>query len=117
MVIVNVPDMSEWISSETNIMSALTLNVKIPRFLDYNQRRWVEYNDYVSVRSPNGDRVPPKWHGWIHHQYDDEPLPDSDSFQDPFFEKPHEWDNSTSVFKLYVSKASIISPKFLEYRK
>lgn len=86
-------------------------------YSDYNQRRWVEYNDYISVRSPNGDRVPPKWHGWIHHQYDDEPLPDSDSFQDPFFEKPHQWEQSTSAFRLYVSRAAPIHPKFLEYRK
>ena len=67
-------------------MNASMLNVfYFLIFLDYNQRRWVEYNDYISVRSPNGDRVPPKWHGWIHHQYDDVPLPDSDSFNDTFF--------------------------------
>jgi hypothetical protein len=49
--------------------------------------------------------------------YDDLPLPDSTSFEDPFFEKPHQWDSSTSAFKLYTSKAAIINPKFLTYRK
>ena len=53
--------------------------------IDYNQRRWVEYNDFLSVRSPNGDKIPPKWYGWLHNQYDDIPVPDSDSFHDPFF--------------------------------
>jgi NADH:ubiquinone oxidoreductase subunit len=52
-------------------MNALMPNVYILFNSDYNQRRWVEYNDYLSVRSPNGDRVPPKWHGWIHNTYDD----------------------------------------------
>ena len=69
------------------------------------------------MRSPNGDRVPPKWHGWIHHSYDDEPLPDSDSFHDPFFEKPHQWETSSNAFKLYVPRSAPISPRFLDYRQ
>jgi NADH:ubiquinone oxidoreductase subunit len=93
------------------------LNVTIYLIQDFNQRRWVEYNDYLSVRSPNGDRIPPKWHGWIHQMYDDDPLPDSDSFHDPFFEKPHQWESSTSAFRMYVSKTAPIHPKFLEYTK
>lgn len=48
-------------------------NTKID--LDQTQRRWVEYNDYLTVRSPNGDMIPPKWHGWLSHQYDDVPTP------------------------------------------
>ncbi len=71
MVIVNSQDMLVWINLVINIINALMPNVLSFLFIDYNQRRWVEYNDYLSVRSPNGDRVPPKWHGWIHHQYDD----------------------------------------------
>jgi NADH:ubiquinone oxidoreductase subunit len=71
VVIANLPNTLVWISSEINIMNALMPNVYILFNSDYNQRRWVEYNDYLSVRSPNGDRVPPKWHGWIHNTYDD----------------------------------------------
>lgn len=60
--------------------------LRMPCFiLDKNQRRWVEYNNFLSVRSPNGDMIPPKWHGWLSHQYDDVPTPDSENFHDPFF--------------------------------
>ena len=41
--------------------------------IDPSQRRWVEFNDYYSVRSPNGDMIPPKWHGWLSQQYDEVP--------------------------------------------
>lgn len=74
-----------WINTETSIMRTLMHYVHLNNNQDYNQFRWVEYNDYTSVRSPHGDKIPPKWHGWLHKTYDDEPLPDSDSFQDPFF--------------------------------
>jgi len=78
-----------WINTATNIMKTFNLFVSILIYEDRNQRRWVEYNDYLSVRSPNGDMIPPKWHGWLAHQYDDVPLPESPSFHDPFFERPH----------------------------
>ncbi|HEY7806804.1 MAG TPA: NADH:ubiquinone oxidoreductase subunit NDUFA12 [Croceibacterium sp.] len=33
-----------------------------------NERRWVIYN------GPNdASRVPPEWHGWLHHSYDELP--------------------------------------------
>ena len=86
-------------------------------YIDVNQRRWVEYNDFLSVRSPNGDRIPPKWHGWLHQMYDDVPVPDSQCFHDPFFERPHQWESSTSGFKLYTSRLSPINGKYLEYQK
>lgn len=35
------------------------------------QRRWVLYNGTVE-----GSRVPPEWHGWMHHTLDAPPLPD-----------------------------------------
>lgn len=85
--------------------------------LDTSQRRWVEFNDYFSVRSPNGDRVPPKWHGWLSHQYDDIPAPDGDNFHDPFFERKHDWFPSNSAFKMYTSRWSLINPKALEFHK
>lgn len=87
--------------------------------LDYNQRRWVEFNDYLSVRTPNGDMIPPKWQGWLSQQYDDVPAPDSDGFHDPYFEKPHQWHPSESGFKIYTSRHSIVHPdavKFRDYR-
>lgn len=83
--------------------------------IDPNQRRWVQFNDYFSVRSPNGDKVPPKWHGWLSGQYDDLPEIGSDSFHDPFFEKPHDWNPSTSAFKIYTPRQSIINADALVY--
>ena len=35
-----------------------------------NERRWVIYNG-----NNDASRVPPEWHGWLHHQYDE--LPES----------------------------------------
>ena len=86
-------------------------------YSDYHQRRWVEYNDYFSVRSPNGDRVPPKWHGWLSHQYDDIPAPDSDNFHDPFFERNHDWSPSLSKFKMYTPRHSIIHNRNIDFHK
>lgn len=63
-------DTSVWINTEINIMRTLMLFVFMCIYLDPNQRRWVEFNDYYSVRSPNGDKIPPKWHGWMSAQYD-----------------------------------------------
>ena len=80
-----------------------------------NQRRWVEFNDYFSVRSPNGDKIPPKWHGWLACQYDDVPNADNDNFHDPFFEKPHSWNPSNSAFTVYTGRQAIINPKALDY--
>ena len=34
------------------------------------QRRWVVYNGTV-----DGSRVPPEWHGWMHHTLDAPPSP------------------------------------------
>jgi NADH:ubiquinone oxidoreductase subunit len=35
------------------------------------KRRWVLYNGIV-----DGSRVPPEWHGWLHHTLDAPPSPD-----------------------------------------
>lgn len=59
--------------------------------------------------------VPPKWHGWLAHQYDEVPTPDSTAFYDPFFEKPHEWNYSYSPFKQYTSRMSNINLRALDY--
>ncbi len=98
----------------TSTMRTSMLHVTYSYYLDPNERRWVEYNDYMSIRSPNGDKIPPKWHGWLAGTYDDLPTND-ESFHDPFFEKGHEWNPSNSVFKMYVARQSIINPKALDY--
>ncbi|HMT14919.1 MAG TPA: NADH:ubiquinone oxidoreductase subunit NDUFA12 [Aestuariivirga sp.] len=46
------------------------------------EHRWVIYNGYS-----DGSRVPPGWHGWIHHRVDTPPK-DGDYRARPW-EKPH----------------------------
>jgi NADH:ubiquinone oxidoreductase subunit len=36
--------------------------------LDNRKRRWVIYNGYAEA-----SRVPPDWHGWLHHTYEKPP--------------------------------------------
>lgn len=97
-------------------MKISMLCVKYVYIADYNQRRWVEYNDYLGPRHHNGDMIPPKWHGWLAHQYDDVPKPDGDSFHDPFFEKPHDWNPSYSAQRIYTSRQASINPLALDYK-
>ncbi len=40
------------------------------------ERRWVIYNG-----APEASKVPPEWHGWLHHQTDDIPDEMSESFR------------------------------------
>ncbi len=35
---------------------------------DGRKRRWVTYKGYADA-----SRIPPEWHGWLHHMYDDPP--------------------------------------------
>jgi len=35
---------------------------------DGRKRRWVTYTGYADA-----SRVPPEWHGWLHHMYDTPP--------------------------------------------
>jgi NADH:ubiquinone oxidoreductase subunit len=67
------------------------------------------------VWGPNGNRVPPGWHGWLSFQYDDVPLPDSNSFFHPFYEKPHSWLTSIDSFTMHMPKQSMASEKILSY--
>ena len=46
------------------------------------QRRWVIYNGYAEAT-----RVPPSWHGWLHHTVDTAPTEESYSPRE--WEKPH----------------------------
>ncbi len=48
------------------------------------ERRWVIYNGV-----PEATKVPPEWHGWLHHQTDNVPDDSGKSFRRPW-QKPHE---------------------------
>ena len=46
------------------------------------ERRWVMYNG-----APEASKVPPEWHGWLHHQTDTVPA-ETDSYRREW-QKPH----------------------------
>ena len=46
------------------------------------ERRWVTYNGYAEA-----SRVPPEWHGWLHHTVD--VAPTEESYTPREWEKPH----------------------------
>ena len=46
------------------------------------ERRWVVYNGYAEAT-----RVPPSWHGWMHHTVD--VAPTEESYTPREWEKPH----------------------------
>ena len=48
------------------------------------ERRWVIYKG-----APEASKVPPEWHGWLHHQSDVLPLETQPSFRRPW-QKPHQ---------------------------
>jgi len=47
------------------------------------ERRWVIYKG-----APEATKVPPEWHGWLHHQTDVVPSEAESSFRRPW-QKPH----------------------------
>ncbi|MEJ0062713.1 MAG: NADH:ubiquinone oxidoreductase subunit NDUFA12 [Alphaproteobacteria bacterium] len=47
------------------------------------ERRWVIY-----AGEPEASKVPPEWHGWLHHTMQ-EPILDTSPFHKPW-QKPHE---------------------------
>ena len=46
-------------------------------------RRWVIYNG-----APEATKIPPEWHGWMHHQMDEAPSEQETSFRRKW-QKPH----------------------------
>ena len=48
------------------------------------ERRWVLYKG-----APEASKVPPEWHGWLHHQTDELPEEGAESFRRPW-QKPHQ---------------------------
>ncbi len=49
-----------------------------------NPRRWVIYKT-----TPEASNVPPEWHGWLHHQTNEVPDNDNQSFRREW-QKPHQ---------------------------
>ncbi len=58
------------------------------------QRRWVIYKG-----APEATKIPPEWHGWMHHQTDDVPSSDQQSFRRKW-QKPHQ-QNMTGTDEAY----------------
>ncbi len=66
------------------------------------ERRWVLYKGEAEA-----SRIPPEWHGWIHHQTDDIPAPGSPSFRRSW-QKPHVA-NMTGTNKAYRPPGHVLS--------
>ena len=58
------------------------------------ERHWVIYNGAAEA-----SKIPPEWHGWIHHQTDEHPEAGAESFRRTW-QKPHK-PNQTGTDKAY----------------
>lgn len=65
------------------------------------ERRWVIYNGYAEA-----SRIPPSWHGWIHHVVDVPPT--EANYQPREWEKPHQ-PNLTGTAKAYRPSGSTLA--------
>lgn len=65
------------------------------------ERRWVIYNGLVEA-----SRVPPSWHGWLHHTVD--LPPDMDGYKPFGWEKPHR-PNYTGTVNAWRPRGSTLS--------
>lgn len=66
---------------------------------DGRKRRWVTYDGYADA-----SRVPPEWHGWLHHMYDTPPS------EQPLMTQPWEQEhrpNLTGTVYAYAPKGSL----------
>ncbi len=70
------------------------------------KRRWVIFNGEAEA-----SRVPPDWHGWLHHTFDDPPTR-APLVHKPW-EKPHH-ENLTGTARAYLPKGSIRRPRPVE---
>lgn len=66
------------------------------------ERRWVVYNG-----APEASKVPPEWHGWLHHQTDDVPDNRAASFRRTW-QKPH-LPNMTGTHAAYRPPGHVLS--------
>ena len=57
-------------------------------------RRWVVYNGYAEA-----SRVPPSWHGWLHHTVD--VAPSEESYQPRDWQQPHQqnWTGTALAYR------------------
>ena len=67
------------------------------------KRRWVIYNGDAEA-----SRIPPGWHGWMHHRTDTPPSEESYELRD--WEKPHQ-PNLTGTPAAYRPPGSILTPE------
>ena len=65
-------------------------------------RRWVIYKG-----APDASKVPPEWHGWLHHQTDTVPNADGESFRRPW-KQPYQ-SNMTGTNKAYRPPGHILA--------
>ena len=65
------------------------------------KRRWVIYNGY-----PEASKIPPGWHGWMHHRTDEVP----GDYQQREWEKPHQA-NLTGSPRAYRPPGSVLHAK------
>ena len=65
------------------------------------ERRWVIYNG-----ASEATRIPPGWHGWMHHRVDTPPSRESYAARE--WQKPHQ-PNLTGTAGAYRPKGSILS--------
>lgn len=66
-------------------------------------RRWVIYDGVAEA-----SRIPPGWHGWMHHRVDTPPS--QESYQPRAWEKAHQ-DNRTGTAEAYRPHGSILTPE------
>lgn len=64
------------------------------------EKRWVVYQG-----EPDGSKVPPEWHAWLHHTVDEVPRPDARPRY--AWEKPHE-PNLTGTPQAYHPAGSVL---------
>ncbi len=67
------------------------------------KRRWVIYNGDAEA-----SRIPPGWHGWMHHRTDTPPS--EESYEQRDWEKPHQ-PNLTGTPAAYRPPGSILTPE------
>lgn len=67
-----------------------------------HERRWVLYKG-----APEASKVPPEWHGWLHHQTDAVPANGTESFRRTW-QKPH-LQNMTGTNAAYRPPGHVLS--------
>ncbi|WP_237154028.1 NADH:ubiquinone oxidoreductase subunit NDUFA12 [Oryzibacter oryziterrae] len=65
------------------------------------KRRWVIYNGEAEA-----SRIPPGWHGWMHHRVDTPPV--DEAYQPRAWQKPHQ-PNQTGTAAAYRPQGSMAS--------